>query len=86
MKTYKFRAECESDVDFVLEILEDLAFKIVKTADVDLPDMVVEFDSFTDLVSIKNMLILSKNDEDIHVILDTIELKENYTGERTYEN
>ncbi|MDY6902996.1 MAG: GUN4 domain-containing protein [Cyanobacteriota bacterium] len=78
---YKFRAECQHDVDELNKILSPHIKEITKTKDTDFPDMYVEMSVYLSLEEIQAKI---KDIEDGHVILETLELKYDYTGERKY--
>ncbi|MBV6624652.1 MAG: hypothetical protein KI793_17235 [Rivularia sp. (in: Bacteria)] len=78
---YKFRAECGHDVDELIKILSPHIHKITKTKDIDFPDMYVEMS--TDL-SLEEIQAAMRKVEDGHVMLQTVELKYDYTGNRKY--
>jgi hypothetical protein len=88
MNNFKFRAECKSDANLVIDsILEDIACNVKYEREYGFPDYEVEFSADTDLISLKNMIMLFKDEgDDLHTILDTINYQNKYTGEITYEN
>ena len=77
-QTYKFRAECINDV---LQFMEKAKFhydvKIVRKG--VFPDVVVELATKEPLNSITTVF---KESPDSHVVLETIQPKNLYTGER----
>ena len=79
---YKFRAECEQDVLKLRMGLGQKCLKLVKTIKYFFPDTDVDLYTTTDLDEIKNEI---RKIKDGHVMLQTIELAENYTGERNFE-
>ena len=83
MNIYMFRAECESDTFKIFKYF--LKNNIVKIDDFDLVDDGVEFKSHKSIGEIREELKKSKI-PDLHVVEDTLELKDNYTGIRKYRN
>ncbi len=83
MKEYKFRAECNVDVERLKAVFDDA--EIVYEMEVkqinDLPD--VEIDLLTTNISLEDMHWYMGRVVDGHVMTETLALKENYTGERT---
>lgn len=94
MKTYKFRAECLPDVYKAMCLIyknsstkksgptNTRGFKLIPShlpGGLRIPDFEVEFRSRMALKELKKLIAQI---DDGHVMLETIELKENYTGER----
>ena len=77
----KFRAECEHDVDELIKILNPHIKKITKIKKTPFPDVDVEMCAY---VSLEEIQAAIKDIEDGHVMLETVELKHDYTGERKY--
>ncbi|AFY58982.1 hypothetical protein Riv7116_6660 [Rivularia sp. PCC 7116] len=77
----KFRAECEHDVNELIKTLSPHIKQITKIKDNDFPDMYVEMSVYLSLEEIQAKI---KDIEDGHVMLETVELKNDYTGERKY--
>lgn len=80
---YKLRAECSQDVvNFLNNVHSQLSsFKMIK--DTDFPDVEFEFETDLDFEEIlRAMLFL----DDAHVMLQTVEKIDKYTGERYYED
>lgn len=73
---YKLRAECLPDVHRLLEKLKFSRYHIISVFP---PDVELEFKSDHSLDEIKKVL---KTIPDSHVMLETVALKKNYTGER----
>lgn len=75
---YKFRAEADIDV---LKLGRQVKLKNlnIEYPDKDFTHCVVEFESDKPL---GHLIAIASLIEDCHVIAETIELKENYTGER----
>ena len=93
--TYKCRAECSTDIARVMKAigsskiqtdkLEKLMLSGKYTAsgeDIFCGEMEWTFTINKNLKTLKKFI--RKNTEDTHIILDTIELVENYTGVRKY--
>jgi len=79
MKKYKFRAECAYDVE-VIEKSIPLENKEMVHAE-PYPDCYVTFESPEELPTLLEKI--QSLDGDLHVIYETLQLEENYTGERT---
>ena len=85
-KTYKFRAECIHDVWLFLDkISRDSITQLAITAveinpGIFIPDVEVEITTATLFKEIRKIL---RGIVDGHVMLETIQVKELYTGERT---
>ena len=79
IKHYKFRAECEHDVDELRKRLGMKCCKIVKTIKYYFPDVVVDLYTTLSLQGIKDEI---REIEDGHVMIETVALAEEYTGER----
>ncbi len=82
MNTYKLRAECSQDVaEFIQNVHSQLkSFKMIK--DDELPDVYFEFE--TEL-ALDEIILTLKDIEDSHVMFQTVQPIEKYTGERNYE-
>lgn len=78
---YKFRSECEHDVNELRKILRYNFYTLTKTIHPYLPDTIVEIATSLTLKEIQDII---REITDGHVMLQTIALKENYTGERDY--
>jgi len=77
----KFRAECEHDVNELIKILNPHVKEITKIKKASFPDIDVEMSAYLPLDEIQAAI---KDIEDGHVMLETVELKHDYTGERKY--
>ena len=87
MNRYKFRAECLTDVFLFFNYCPQGSIKNIKHNFIDglgdkYPDIEISFDS---KLSQSEFRQISAIIEDNHVILQTIELDKNYTGERDYD-
>lgn len=80
IKEYKFRAECEIDVDELRKILGRKCLKVSKEVST-FPDTNVNLLTILDLNELQNEM---RKVSDGHVMLQTLALKEDYTGERNY--
>ncbi|MBW4627667.1 MAG: CHAT domain-containing protein [Brasilonema octagenarum HA4186-MV1] len=78
---FRFRSECEHDVDELCEILGKRIRKIIKRNEYRLPDMEVEIDV---ALSLKELRDAMRKVEDGHVMVQTVAPKDKYTGERNY--
>lgn len=82
---YKFRAECQTDAMKFFELLPS-ALNTAKIDSLDgetkFPDVIVLFECNLSLEDIRNLM---REVEDSHVMLQTVALADNYTGERNYE-
>ena len=87
MKRFKFRAECLTDVTRLMNKICYPGLEIhVKLNRFGFPDVEVELD-FTNVVfDVDQQDIISnmKEVEDSHVMIETLEPEELYTGERDY--
>jgi hypothetical protein len=95
-KTYKCRVECPADIDRTMKkmklVLDEGAHFItteIKAHPIDLgsgpitlPDREWTFTAIQDLKTIRTIFRLV---EDLHVGLQTLQLEEDYTGERDYD-
>ncbi|RDB07928.1 protein kinase domain-containing protein [Runella aurantiaca] len=81
IKEYCFRAECEIDVDELRKLMGRKCLKIKKNIDV-FPDVFVVLYTTLQLDELRDEI---RKVEDGHVMLQTVELKDNYTGERNYD-
>jgi len=79
---YKLRAECEHDVNEFRRILRYDFYSLTKTIHPYLPDTIVEIATSLALQELQDII---RQIPDGHVMLQTIALKENYTGERDYD-
>jgi hypothetical protein len=82
MTDYKFRAECMHDVQELYNIVNfrDSVTNFIVTLDsVGLPDVDV---SFTSTLSAEQICDLMDTIPDTHVAIESLDLAENYTGER----
>lgn len=78
---YKLRAECEDDVNELQKMLRYNFYTLTKTIHPYLPDTIVEVATSLTLRELQDII---RDITDGHVMLQTIALKENYTGERDY--
>ncbi len=83
MKTMKFRAECMHDVTAARILLGAHAKTWVLEPDDTMSDVVASFCVSDDVTVEQVRTILSEN-MDSHVIRQTLQLAELYTGERDY--
>ncbi len=79
MNIFKFRAECERDVTEVRKIFGKEIKRINMTIWHPYPDIEVEIQTELSLEEIKESI---EDIRDGHVMLETITLKEDYTGIR----
>ncbi len=79
---YKFRAECEHDIDKLKKILKGDYLVWTITGQPFPPDRLVEIAT---ALTLNEMHDAIRQVQDGHVMLQTISLKENYTGERDYD-
>lgn len=78
---FKFRAECETDVNKLRKRMGVKCLKIVKEIG-QFPDTLVDLYTTMSLEDLRNEI---RSIEDGHVMLQTIALEQDYTGERDYE-
>lgn len=78
---YKMRAECKLDVARVIAAVEMFSFTAQRFSleETIFPDIEIEFVSPTPLRRIKKII---ENLSDSHVMVETIALADEYTGER----
>lgn len=81
LKLYRFRAECESDVDLLQKILKEDAVSISKSRQC-FPDVEVKLVTALTLEEIQQRM---RAIEDSHVMLQTITHHLDYTGDRNYD-
>lgn len=82
MRYYKMRAECMVDVGRFLSqlvVVDDVTIEHAYMGDHMMSDVECTFRSPNDLVALRTFLAAIP---DGHVMLETLQLKENYTGER----
>ena len=77
---YKFRAECISDVLLLRKVAFGKIKDVTVVFDDNLPDVVVTMSSDEDPKHIEGII---NGIENGHVILETLNTQEKYTGERT---
>jgi hypothetical protein len=87
MTKYKFRAECVSDVEAFKDNLRELGtFSLfVKQMQIDgipVPDVEVELEVDSNM---EQVLDTMRRVVDSHVMIQTLELAANYTGDRVYD-
>ena len=82
IRHYKFRAECEYDVNELRMGLVMNCLKMVKTTDYYFPDTVVDLYTTLSLEEIKDEI---RKINDGHVMLQTVAFAEVYTGERDFD-
>lgn len=78
---FRFRAECEHDVDELRKILRNRVRKILKINESPFPDMEVEIYANLSLEELRDAM---RKVEDGHVMVQTVALQDKYTGERNY--
>jgi hypothetical protein len=83
MTTYRFRAECLHDVtSFLANSIRKIGFqKYTFSQEGPFPDVEVELEADMGLEDLRMEL---RKIEDGHVMVQTINLKDQYTGERNY--
>ncbi len=81
VKHYKFRAECETDVNRLRKRIGTKCHRIIKDIGM-FPDTEVDLYTTMSLDDVRNEM---RKIPDGHVMLQTIALAENYTGERDEE-
>jgi hypothetical protein len=79
---YKFRAECQYDVDVFKYGNEHEISNLKIENDKDFPDVYVTFDSDLPL---EEIIYLMREVEDGHVMYQTLRPIQEYTGERNYD-
>lgn len=81
LKLYRFRAECESDVDLLQNTLKEDAVSISKSRQY-FPDVEAKLVTALTLDEIRQRM---RTIEDSHVMIQTIAHHLDYTGERNYD-
>ncbi|MDF5738654.1 MULTISPECIES: protein kinase domain-containing protein [unclassified Nostoc] len=81
LRSYKFRSECEHDVDSLRQLLGKDAVSISKTIRM-FPDTEVEIVTNLGLEALRDKM---REVEDGHVMVQTLSHKADYTGERNYD-
>lgn len=79
MYTYKFRAECLTDVINAIKNFGENQYKLTIEVESPFPDAVVEMETEMSQEEIHEAMA---EIEDGHVMLETLATKEEYTGER----
>ena len=79
---YRFRAECEHDVDVLRAILGTHVKRIVKLNEAPFPDNEVELHVPLSLEELRDVMRMV---EDGHVMVQTVAPRDTYTGERDYD-
>ncbi len=75
--TYKMRAECAHDVAEFLKIVPNHSLTVARTGTFGDCEA-----TFTSDLAIPAIIKLMRQIPDAHVMIETIELEKNYTGER----
>jgi uncharacterized membrane protein YkvA (DUF1232 family) len=83
MKTMIFRAECMHDVTAARVLLGARAKTWVLAPDDAMPDVVASF-CVSDDITVEQVRTLFSENMDSHVMRQTLQLAELYTGERDY--
>ena len=84
MNVYKFRAECDADVDNLMRLLIEAGYItscLINKEDITVPDIEV---SLISEISIDDLRYYMKQIEDSHVMIQTLNTCDKYTGERDY--
>ena len=82
---YKFRAECESDAYLVRLAFANWIVGWYERIDFPHPDIEVEMELIDSAPNLEGLLWFIQQFVDCHVIADTLELREDYTGNRKYK-
>jgi hypothetical protein len=78
---FRFRAECEYDVNQLRKVLGQHYYKMIKVVD-QYPDTLVDLFTSMSLKDLRNEMRCVPNS---HVMIQTVAYADNYTGERNYE-
>jgi len=83
MSDYRFRAECLQDViEFIYGSIREIGFKkYVLTQKTPFPDVEVELEADMEIEDLRDEL---RRVPDGHVMVQTLSLKEDYTGKRDF--
>jgi len=79
---FRFRAECEHDANEFRKTLGDQIKRIVKINESPFPDTEVEISVSLSFEELRDAM---RKVEDGHVMVQTVALKDKYTGERDYD-
>jgi hypothetical protein len=79
---YRFRAECQPDVDELLRLLGAKFKKITIVISPPYPDVEAEVEIGLDLEELRDVM---RRVVDGHVMVQTVARSEEYTGERDYD-
>ena len=78
---YRFRAECQSDVDELRQLLGMQVKQITMTQEPPFPDVEVELQTKLSLNKLREIM---HQVADGQVMVETVAKKQDYTGERNY--
>jgi hypothetical protein len=81
-KVYRFRAECERDVNELRRRLGMKLYRVTVTTEVPFPDAEVEIETSLALEEIRDAM---RRVVDGHVMVQTLARRSQYTGERDYD-
>jgi hypothetical protein len=81
-RVYRFRAECEHDVDMLRALLGQQVKRIAKLNEAPFPDNEVEIHVALSLEELRDVM---RKVEDGHVMVQTVAPRDIYTGERDYD-
>lgn len=81
-RVYRFRAECEADVDKLRQILGTMIDRITIINSPPFPDVEVEIEV---RLSIEELREAMRKVVDGHVMVQTVAPRDDYTGERNYD-
>jgi hypothetical protein len=81
-RVYRFRAECEHDVDELRRLLGAKFERITITNSPPFPDVEVELKIGLSLEDLRDVM---RRVDDGHVMIQTVAQSEEYTGERDYK-
>ena len=80
---YKFRSECPEDTDKFIEKFKHHIIVIDRKSDPDFPDEDIEFSSLKAIDEIRQVM---REIEDSHVMLQSLNFADEYTGDRYYDD
>jgi hypothetical protein len=81
-RVYRFRAECQHDVDTLRCLLGLKVDKITMSQEPPFPDVEVSLETALSLEELRDVM---RRVVDGHVMVETVARGEAYTGERAYE-
>ena len=82
LNRYRFRAECQHDVDQLCRLLKTEPHTITTELTAGFPDVEAELVIGSSLEQMRDIM---RHVEDGHVMVQTVARRQDYTGERNYD-